>query len=372
MKELADILAAFESLCAQQKPCAVATVIRVEGSAYRRPGARMLIAEDGRTWGQVSGGCLERDVAARGRGVIETGKPVLCCYETADEDELPRAAATGCGGAVYLFIQRLSAEAPGPMRAIGRCIEMRHPVALATRLDSGQCVAAYEGAPDGSDDSAPALSWARLALAGGVSPGIFRCDDSADAFVERLAPPQSLVIFGTGNDALPVVSFARGLGWHVTVVGARPATGVPQRFGEANQVHVTSSDDPLQGVDVRPDAAVVLMTHNLARDRVILQRLPLTAYLGVLGPLRRTRRLFDEAQRSRETRLFAPIGLDLGAETPEEIALSIVAEIQAVLRRTAAGSLRDRPGPIHPPADALSRPDHDRPNRSAQCQAPAR
>ena len=375
MKELADILAAFDSLCAEQKPSALATVVRVEGSAYRRPGARMLIAEDGRTWGGVSGGCLERAVARRGRGIIETGKPVVCRYDTADEDELAGGAATGCGGTVHLFIQRLSSDAQGPMHAIRQCFATRRPVALATLLDSGRSAAVDEnGTPIGPAEahlSPTAFSWARLVLGGGASPGIFRCDEGTDAFVERVMPPQSLVVFGAGRDVIPVVTFGRALGWHVTVVGARPAVGISQRFCDASVVHATSADDPLEGIDLRRDSAVVLMTHNLARDRQILARLPSDLpYLGILGPLKRTRRLLAEsAIVHAPANIFAPVGMDVGAETPEEIALAIVAEIQAALRRAAGGSLRDRPGPIHPPELEPSRPDSERPNRSAECPA---
>lgn len=378
MKELADILAAFDSLCAEHKPSALATVIRVEGSAYRRPGARMLIAEDGRTWGGVSGGCLERDVANRGRGVIETAKPVVCRYETSDDEELPRGAATGCGGTVHLLIQRLSSDDPGPMPAIRWCFAERRPVALATLLDCGRCTAIGEGdvsvAPCDRDSSSAARSWARLVLSGSASGGIFRCEGSANAFVERILPPQSLVIFGAGRDVAPVVTFARGLGWHVTVVGARPATGLAERFRAADRVHVTGPADPLEGVDLRPDSAVVLMTHNLARDRQILGRLPSNLpYLGILGPLKRTRRLLADSSTGRtRANVFAPVGLDVGAETPEEIALAIVAEIQSALRRAAGGSLRDRPGPIHPTASEPSCTDSERPNRSAECQSSPR
>jgi xanthine/CO dehydrogenase XdhC/CoxF family maturation factor len=255
---------------------------------------------------------------------------------------------------------------------------MRHPIALATMLDSGRSVAIDEnltaiGAQE-AHFSPTAFSWARLVLGSGASPGIFRCDEGTDAFVERIMPPQSLVIFGAGRDVIPVVTFGRGLGWHVTVVGAGRVAGISQRFCNASVVHVTSADDPLEGIDLRRDSAVVLMTHNLARDRQILARLPSDLpYLGILGPLKRTRRLLAESPAGRApANVFAPVGMDVGAETPEEIALAIVAEIQAALRRTAGGSLRDRPGPIHPLASEPSHPNSERPNRSAECQSSAR
>src|ERR1700733_2207893 len=115
MRELSEISTAFAALRAAGKPAALATVIGVEGSSYRRPGARMLVAEDGRTWGGVSGGCLERDVARRARGVIDTGRSVRCRYDTADDDLISHGTSTGCGGAIELYIQRLDGEQPGPI-----------------------------------------------------------------------------------------------------------------------------------------------------------------------------------------------------------------------------------------------------------------
>ena len=181
MKELIEIVAAFESLCAAGKSAALATVIGVEGSAYRQPGARMLVADDGRTWGGVSGGCLERDVARRARGVIETGRALRCTYDTADDETTTPGAATGCGGIVKLFIQPVTPEQPGPIPIFRQVVRDRRPITLRTSIG-----------------------------------------DSGEVFVEHLKPPQSLVIFGAGADVVPVVAMSKLLGWHVTVVGPRP------------------------------------------------------------------------------------------------------------------------------------------------------
>jgi xanthine/CO dehydrogenase XdhC/CoxF family maturation factor len=322
MKELIEITAAFDALCGENKPCALATVIAVEGSSYRLPGARMLVAADGRTWGGVSGGCLERDVARRALGVIETGRPVRCRYDTGDDEELLHGAATGCGGTIHLYLQPLSANRPGPLPHIAEVLRTRQPLTIATTLDDGQ---------------------SRVALASDSLP----VADAKNVFVETILPPQAIVIFGAGPDVPPLVAIAKTLGWHVTVVASRPATGVRERLAAADSIHVTGADAPADGVPLPDDAAVLLMTHNLARDRLILAALPpRLRYVGILGPASRTRRLFDEVPVDL-SRLHAPVGLDLGAQTPEEIALAIAAEIQAVVRNAAAGFLRDRPGPIH-------------------------
>jgi xanthine/CO dehydrogenase XdhC/CoxF family maturation factor len=169
----------------------------------------------------------------------------------------------------------------------------------------------------------------------------------ADVFVELIAPPQALVVFGGGPDVVPVVRIAKALGWHVSVVAGRPTTGLGERFAEADRLLVTSSEEPMAGVPLASDAAVVLMTHNYPRDVRILACLRCRPrYLGILGPRARTDELLAEVQ-SVACDVYAPVGLDLGAESPEEIALAIVAEIQAVIRGAAAGFLRDRTGPIH-------------------------
>src|ERR1700710_2445944 len=132
MRELSEINTAFVALRAAGKPAALATVIGVEGSAYRRPGARMLIAEDGRTWGGVSGGCRERDAASRGRGAIAAGRPFLCRYDTADEELINRGVTTGCGGTIEILLQPLTATSPGPLPTLTKLIRDAAPQRLAT------------------------------------------------------------------------------------------------------------------------------------------------------------------------------------------------------------------------------------------------
>jgi xanthine/CO dehydrogenase XdhC/CoxF family maturation factor len=405
MKDLVEIIHAFETRSADSSPCALATVVRVEGSAYRRPGARMLIAQDGDTWGGVSGGCLERDVASRARGVIATGRPVLCRYDTTDDESIggdpsiataddvgdPSAAgafapqrggaATGCWGVVEVFIQPVSSRDPGPLATIARVLRSRQATQIATiigasgnqsefvaacwepldtsasgpTIDPGLRQWAQQGTHDAAAFAEPSESNGNVSAAAPKTRAFIHHYRSpagnAIVFIEPVKPPPPLVIFGAGPDVVPVVTIAASLGWNVTVVGSRPATGIAQRFAHASTVQVTGADDPLAGVRIEPGAAVVLMTHNLARDTRILARLPRTlAYLGILGPKRRSQRLLAGLQPSLDpTSVFAPVGLDLGAETPHEIALAIIAEIQSVFRQSSARSLRDRPGPIHPP-----------------------
>jgi xanthine/CO dehydrogenase XdhC/CoxF family maturation factor len=374
MNEQSEIICAFESLRGEGKPAALVTVVAVAGSAYRRPGAKMLVAEDGRTWGGISGGCLERDVARRSRGVLASGRPLVCRYETTDDQDLLAAVATGCRGTVDLFIEPLSRQAPGPVPWLIQATRQRRVVTLATIVRSSAAgdisAVGTRLSLEKTDIAGARLDDASLrdACLNALSDPMARLPKlvrvsvdgmTTDVFVERLSPPQQLVVFGAGPDVVPVVSMAALLGWHVTVVGVRPATGLARRFAQADELLITPPDDPLAGVELTPRSAVVLMTHNYPRDIDILSRLPVApCYLGILGPRIRTEQLFAEVGGGNPAwqAAHAPVGLDLGAETPAEIALSIVAEIQAVLRSTAAGFLRDRQGPIHRPPEGESAP----------------
>ena len=371
MKQLETIVQAFDSLCGEGQSAALATVVGVQGSSYRVPGARMLIAADGRTWGGVSGGCLERDVARRGRSVIDTGKPRLCRYDTSDEEQQEEggsaAAPLGCRGIIDIFIEPLSVQSPGVLPVLGRVLRMRRPAALATVIaSSDDQVGAHAWIESGGEVAGDIIaSELHSALTSNLHAALNDARNRLvrhhlphgqfQVFLEHVRPPQSIVVFGSGPDVTPVVAIAKAVGWHVTVVGSQSAVGLRDRFARADSLLLTSAQQPLDRVSIEPDAAVVLMTHNYPRDRRILNGLvdrPL-AYLGILGPRQRSQRLLADLPRPRANwNVFAPIGLDLSAQTPEEIALAVVAEIQAVLKSVSGGSMRDRPGAIHAPPSA--------------------
>lgn len=390
MRELMQIVEAFQALCAEGAAAALATVAAVQGSSYRRPGARMLIAADGRSWGGVSGGCLENDVARRGRLLIaQPSDPIVCRYETgADvEDEATLVddvgssssqpgPSLGCGGRIDILIERVSAQSPGPLSALSAVLHGRRAASLATivrvggpqaKVRPGQRLIQVAGERAGGDVADPILHAAMLCdlEANPHHAALLRQHDLttggwADVLIECVRPPQALVIFGDGHDVEPLVLLARSLGWHVTVVGTRRGSLPADLF-------VQSGGD---GADSNPallpsDAAVVIMTHHLRRDAAVLRKLlerP-PRYLGLLGPRHRTERLLvaagDAAQACRD-RLFAPVGLDIGAETPEQIALAVLAEIQAIFSGRRGGSLRDRSGPIHRPFPAHLKPSRTR------------
>lgn len=341
VRELTDIVHAFRSLCGEGKPSALATVIAVEGSAYRRPGARMLVAEDGRTWGGVSGGCLERDVADRARGIIASGRSFVCRYDSADDELISRGVSTGCGGTIDVLIQPIDADHPGPLRAMTATLADGRSRDVFTFARTGGAWGRWTGLTVDSDKADPtppvelveAVARHRVA----ASANAFRVGSAeawADVFVSRIVPPQRLVLVGGGPDVVPIVAIAKTLGWRVAVVAAPPAATLFDRFAAADERYVTPTDAPLSGVPILDDDAVVVMTHNLIRDTAVLDALPIRPrFLGVLGPSHRSDRLVDGLPATHPARtLRSPVGLDLGARTPEEIALSIVAGVQAALR----------------------------------------
>jgi xanthine/CO dehydrogenase XdhC/CoxF family maturation factor/GTP:adenosylcobinamide-phosphate guanylyltransferase len=286
--------------------CALATIVETKGSAYRRAGARLLIRSDRRTWGAISGGCVESDLIARALKVIETRDPAIVRYAPKDDDLL-FGLGSGCNGEVLVFVEPL-------------------PDALYEQLQSAvNVITIYEGEGRGT-------------RAGSDAP--------AGAFVQPVVLPLSLFIFGASPAAEPLVQFARQLGWRV-------------RVGDHRQVALADEIAPVEELPARftyptPSAAVV-MTHHYLRDLELLkQLLPRNLdYVGLVGSRARAERLASELRELGidATSLRAPAGLDVGADAPAEIALSIVAEIQTVLRHATAAALRDRAGRIHDTAD---------------------
>lgn len=375
MRDRLQIVEAFESLAAAGRPAALATVVSVEGSSYRRPGARMLVAGDGPTWGTISGGCLERDVARRARLFVpEPHKPQIVAYETDTEDAGEENArpitdpgpSLGCGGRIEILLQRITPTDPGPLAALSAVVRQRRHAAIATVIRVGSVeddriipgigiTRIGDDEPQGRTND-PALNDAifRRLLESNHSFQIDRHNLSrggwADVLTQWMSPSQALAIFADGHDVAPLVELAHLLGWHVTVIGSRSLAALRQNFPFADQL-ICSPDDPAAAAaDLPPDSAAVVMGHNFHRDTAVLTELlrhP-RAYIGILGPRRRTARLLSSAGRAGdEDNIYSPVGLDIGADNPEQIALAIIAEIQAVSAGRAGQSLRQRSGPIH-------------------------
>ncbi|HZP60791.1 MAG TPA: XdhC/CoxI family protein [Opitutaceae bacterium] len=331
MKEFSAIL---QRLAGASGPSALATLVRVDGSSYRRPGARLLVTPDGERTGSISGGCLEEDVAEHARAVLASGKASLVVYDTTTENDLAWGVGLGCHGVVRVLIEKLP---PAPAWA-GALLENFRQRA------STDLVAIWEAA-----DSA--LLGTRLAAEMSALPR-----SGLQVFRETVQPPVPLVVCGAGDDARPLVRLAKELGWHVTVADPRPAFATAARFPEADAVVVARPEDI--AVHLPPDARTlaVVMTHHYRHDLPFLRALlpiPLT-YLGLLGPKKRSEKILSDLAAGgfaitaeQRARLHAPVGLDLGGDAPEAVALAVLAEMQAVLSGRDAHPLRERTRPIH-------------------------
>jgi xanthine dehydrogenase accessory factor len=334
----------------------IATVVEVTGSAYRRPGARMVLSRERWVAGSVSGGCLEGDVMEKGWWRTERG-PARVRYDSmvaadADGDELREGLGLGCNGVVDVLLERASTCVLDPFAFMARCRVEQTRGALVTVFDGpglGTCLAVRGDEVTGAVANAAlrellvvaartVIESGRTMVATFSTPGAV-----VRALVEAIVPPPRLFVLGAGHDVAPLVTLAGTVGWDAIVSTPHARPSVRERFPDA----VFGS--PAAIVDASDTAAIVIMNHHFERDweglaMAIASR---ARYIGVLGPRSRTSQLLAACGVTHESRLHAPVGLALGAETPAQIALSIVAEIQAVLARAAATSLREHPGTIH-------------------------
>lgn len=382
MTERRQLLAALDRFNEPTAEFVLATVVKVEGSAYRRPGARMLIPRYGGSVGTLSGGCLESEVSKKAWWLTEAGQAVVCRYSTAslgndgeptDDDALKEEAelqfGLGCNGTVHVLLQRLPATAP--LFQLLRQVEQgRAPAAQALvigkrgdwRVNVGDCVAIgtgnqlIGGIADSALTTAVTAELAEILASGTTRLLRYQADQAElELLLEYLPPPPELLVVGAGHDTEPLVRLAALLGWRVTVIDGRRHFARPERFPDAADVlYLTPADAAV--ATLPKQAAVVVMSHSFSQDRDWLRHFvgQSLLYLGQLGPKSRTDRLLgelaestDPALRAALAALHAPVGLDLGGSTPEAVALAILAEVQAAVNGRQGGSLKHRTAPIH-------------------------
>jgi|SRR5579863_2461037 len=370
MTDLENILPLWHALESTGSDYVLATVVDVDGPSYRKPGARMLIAPDGRRAGTVSGGCLEAEVAKRAQWLTKSG-PVVERYSTAaDDGDMPYGS--GCGGVVYVLLERRSTAAP-LLSALETAFHARVPLAIATVLDgAATATRAFAGPTIRNDHDAQSNQTARDATLTSLAVHALQRMQSIDKrvminetetriWVDYRAARPGLWIFGAGDDAKPLLRLARQLGWFAAVADGRGHLATRNRFPEADTLLVLPISalpefGPSLSADLKPTDAAVLVTHSFEQDSRILATLlsmnAVPAYLGVLGPQRRTREVLAESARLLGiakpadqaerwlSQIHAPTGLDLGADTPAAIALSIIAEIQQTMNNGSALPLR--------------------------------
>jgi xanthine dehydrogenase accessory factor len=372
LKDLQEILKAYEAVRQVEGKTKLATLVKVKGSAFRRPGARMLIRDDGTSVGALSSGCLEADVIERAKKMIESVNAITVTYDTNSPQNDVWGLNLGCNGVIQILLESLPHSARSPhLTFLSECISSARPGVIASvfRVD-GELKAVVGShlylAEDGTireDIKNPTLTAAltedcveALRSKSSFNKEYRFTEGVVEALIEFIRPPLSLFIFGAGAEAIPLARMAKDLGWTVTVVDHRPAFVDRARFASADQFVLVRPEEVAKTLTLTADAVAVVLTHDMSHDLELLRALlPSEAvYVGLLGPAKRAEQLLGELRGTGFTptpeqlsRFHAPIGLNIGAESPEEIALSILSEIQAFLNGRSGGFLRDHSGPIH-------------------------
>lgn len=365
MTEIGNIIASYEKANAAGKKTALATVVKVEGSSYRQAGARMLVTEDGILTGAISGGCLEGDALRKALLAINQKQNKLITYDTSDESILEFSVQLGCNGIVHILFEYIDAADPNnPLEILKKVEENRTESVVLTLFSLERnakqigTVNVFQEGKSFVDDSYSLKNEGLNVLKSKSSQikNIQIENEEQTALFHYLAPPVSLIIAGAGNDVQPVVKMADLLGWEVTVGEGRVTHSTQKRFPEAKNLIVGNAQELIQNVKIDDRTYFVLMTHNYKYDLEVLKLLLNTTcpYIGILGPKTKLQRMFDDLNQEGiilteedHKRIYGPIGLDIGAETSEEIALSVISEIKAVMENRKGNSLRNKTDKIH-------------------------
>jgi xanthine dehydrogenase accessory factor len=357
-----DLLPELDRWQRDREEIALATVVRVRGSAPRPPGARLAVTRSGRMAGSVSGGCVENDVFERAQRVIDDGRPTVVTYAAADEWGLEVGLA--CGGSIDVLIERYEAASDAGRTALRAALDARRPVVQCIAvtpapLRGRSLVVAGEGAVWGSvapalDAELAAVARGRLEGAGAEMLEVPWRGTTAEIFVEVFPAPLRLFIVGATHTAIPLCRIAKQLGYVVTVIDAREVFASVERFPDADALIREWPDAAFEKVDLDRDSHVVALTHDPKFDlpALALALRSDAGYIGALGSRQTNARRLEQLREQgfvdvELARIHTPVGLDIGGRTPEEVALSIVAEMVARRRGRDGRSLRDRDAPIH-------------------------
>ncbi len=368
MTELHQILKAYEVNKAVQKQVALATVVQVDGSAYRRPGARMLVTEDGELTGAISGGCLEGDALRKAQSVIFQQESKLVTYDTTDEDDQKFGLGLGCNGIIHVLIEPIDYQLDiNPIELLKIALSDRIPSQLITcysiansrKAQKGTVLLSKNGSYFGKSDNLDQRLWEKLEIELKSNLDFknkiisYPEFEGLEVFVESILPPVRILLFGAGNDTVPLAKLADILGMEVLVIDGRASLATGNRFPTAKEVIVSKAEDALENLAFDRFTVALLMTHNFEYEAVLLEQLlPFSLpYVGILGPKKKSQKLIERLTQKgikvNEANIYSPMGMDIGAEGAPEIALSILAEIKAVLSKKEGTFLRDKNGPIH-------------------------
>jgi Xanthine and CO dehydrogenases maturation factor, XdhC/CoxF family len=369
MKEIKDIIRSFDEAQQQGKQTALATVVHLDGSSYRRPGARMLITDEGQLTGAISGGCLEGDALRKALLVMSQQRSMLVTYDTMDEDDAKFGIGLGCNGIIQVLIEPINPGEPdNPIQLLRIVAEKREKAVVVTLFS-------LENKKDTQPGTRLLLKenyqqerntpLKEILVKDGMKTlregrSVFRTyqteSQNLTAFIELVEPAVSLIAIGAGNDVVPLIAMAEILGWETTVIDGRPAYAKKERFVPSCQVLVSKPENVISQIEIDNRTVFVLMTHNYNYDMAMLHQLLIknVIYVGMLGPKKKLDRILGELRdqgasftEEQLASVHSPVGLDIGAETSEEIALSILSEIKAVLSGKQGLSLHSNTGSIH-------------------------
>ena len=373
MKEIREIINAYNKARKNEKRLALATLVHLNGSSYRRPGARMIVDEEGQLTGAISGGCLEGDALRKAVFCIHTQIPKLVVYDTSDEEDATIGIQLGCSGIIQVLFEPIDENDPlNPIELLKKAIHKRQNTVLVTlyapQIKKGNTVGTSMLLEDSGEfhnnssfQCVPETLMQDIKETLTIKKSSFKSynlnDHTFNAFLSFISPPISLIIVGAGNDAIPLQSIAETLGWEVTIVDGRHTYAKIERFSSACQIIVSKPEKVLQQIPIDEKSVFVLMTHNYNYDYAILKALlgKNIPYIGALGPKKKLDNMITDLKAEniflnerQKNILYGPVGLELGAETPAEIALSITAEIMSVMHNKKGGSLRNLLTEIHP------------------------
>lgn len=322
MKELIQILGQLKRLLNAGESFALATVVFVEGSAYRRPGARMLIDENGNWWGGISGGCLEGDLLKKAQLAMRQQTIKNITYDTREDDPFQLGIGLGCQGLIEIIIDPIREHVEQIAEQLNMCLDS----GLAHTLQSTW---------EGSNFSIQAVA---------DTSGSFTQEGTKQIFVENIPANTRIWIIGNQFDAISLILLCQQLAWEIHWVGNKLKMNPTVR--DSVQAYYDWNDD----LPVRNTDCLVLMTHDFDRDVEFLSNQYASdrwSYVGILGPNKRMDRILKQIPTLQVNLMSSPIGLDIGAEGPDEIAISIVSEILAVKNGRNGQSLKHKQGSIH-------------------------
>jgi xanthine dehydrogenase accessory factor len=367
MKEINEILKAYSEVKKAGRKTALATVVKVEGSSYRQPGARMLVTEDGDLIGAISGGCLEGDALRKALLSIHQQQNKLITYNTTNENDSEVGLQLGCNGIVHILFEYINDDVINNPIQLLQQLETERKAAIVVTFFSLKrnapqigTVLFYRKDSDilySNDIAINAIPDGQKALESKTTIiKKIQGEDENEALIECIEPVVALVIAGAGNDVQPLVDIAVLLGWEVIVCDGRATHATTKRFPETKQTFVVKPEQFLDNIQIDDQTFFVLMTHDYKYDLAVLKLLLKRdcKYIGILGPKSKLNRMLDDLSSEgivlSEEQLdciYGPIGLDIGAETSEEIALSIIAEIKAVMSGKTGTSLKYKTQKIH-------------------------